>query len=299
MQQTHGYSHPLKRIFPILATALALTGGLIACGDDDESGVTSDDTPPNSDGDEDTEPPSDSTQVIVRSSTLSPNPETEQEFVSGTLHLTRSEGVLSIVLDDDFEQLSGPGDTEVFFARSSENIDAQREADSANVSERLGVIPNGGSGTFSFSIGGNIDPDDYDYIVIWCPNAGVNFGWVMLPFRSGILAGNGSEDPPDASGDIEFTRNEDGNLIINLGENFMQEEGPGNTQLFLARSGDNIDEQRAEDAGSVSEVIGVIENGASGAFSFTIPEGVDVDLFDYVVVWCAPAGINFGTAQLQ
>ncbi len=219
---------------------------------------------------------------------------------TGTVNISRdASGKLYIVLEDDFAQEVGPGDTQLILARGEDNVQVQRDADADNVSPALGTIPNGANGTREFEVPAGVDIDDFDYAIIWCPSAGVNFGVAELPSRSGTLAGDGDGGAPDADGSVSFARDSDGNLQIVLGDDFAQETGPGDTQVILAVGDGNVADQRTTNASNTSESIGTVPNGASGTQSFSIPESVDVDRFDHVIIWCPSAGVNFGVARLN
>ena len=241
----------------------------------------------------------DVSDTIVRTNALVSDDFNGVPYVTGTVSVVRSGSQLSIALSSDFQQLEGPGDTQIFLARSADNITAQRNADPSSVSEVLGIIPNGATGAQSFALSSNVDVDDFDYVVIWCPTAGINFGAALLPARSGTLAGDGAGGAPDATGGVSFSRGADGSLTLELGTDFAQEQGPGDTQIFLTTGSGSISEQRASGASNVSPVIGTIPNGATGARSFTIPDNIDADLYDYAIVWCPTAGVNFGVTLLQ
>ena len=239
-------------------------------------------------------------RTAVRSSTLEGDGAGGAPDAVGSVQILRTaQGALLVRLGDDFAQEVGPGDTQLILARSADNVQSQRDADPSSASPSLGTIPNGGSGAREFEIPTNIDLDVFDYVIVWCPTAGVNFGVAELPLRGGQLAGDGAGGAPDASGGVSLVRGINGDLTVELDGTFTQEQGPGDTQLILARSADNVQMQRDADPSATSPSLGTIPNGGSGTRSFAVPAGVDVDLFDYVVVWCPTAGVNFGVARLQ
>ena len=275
-----------------LLTGLALTGLLAACGgDDDANNNTNTNNNTNNNAGVLTE---------VRSAAFVADGAGGTPDATGTARISRGEGgKLYVELGADFKREEGPGDTQLLLARSADNIQSQRDADAASVSMALGTIPNGGTGAMEFEVPSGVDVDDFDFVIVWCPTAGVNFGAAELPKRSGNLVADGAGGAPDATGAVKLARAGDGSLTIELGADFMQEMGPGDTQLLLARGMNNIAEQRDADASSVSAVVGTITNGATGAQTFTVPDGVDVDQFDYAIVWCPTAGVNFGAASLD
>ena len=219
---------------------------------------------------------------------------------TGSVQIVRSTGGRLLVrLGDDFAQEVGPGDTQLILARSGDNVQAQRDADPSSTSPSIGTIPNGARGTREFEIPSGVDLDDFDYVIVYCAPAGVNFGAAKLPLRAGSLAGDGAGGTPDASGDVALARDLNGDLVVQLADAFMQEAGPGDTQLILARTADNVQAQRNRDPNAASASLGTIPNGGSGARAFAVPQNVDVDLYDYAIVWCPTAGVNFGVARLQ
>jgi hypothetical protein len=219
---------------------------------------------------------------------------------SGVIQVVRDDaGKLALMLGDDFAQEMGPGDTQLILARTDANVQAQRDADATSVSAAVGTIPNGGSGAMHFELPAGLDLDAFDYAIVWCPTAGVNFGAAKLPLRSGSFTADGAGGAPDARGGVAFERDAEGALTVVLGADFAQEMGPGDTQLILARTDGNVNEQRSADAASTSPAIGVVPNGRTGGLSFTLPAGVDADAFDYAIIWCPTAGVNFGAARLN
>lgn len=114
--------------------------------------------------------------------------------------------------------------------------------------------------------------------------------------RSGTLSD--VPDSPGASGFVGFGRNDDGQLIARLGADFAQGMGPGDTELRLAMSDENLGDQMAADASSVSDAIGIIPNGMTGELELVVPAGIMPSDFSHAVVWCPTAAINFGVAEL-
>lgn len=245
------------------------------------------------------DPASGPSPEVVRSASFVADGAGGAPDATGTVRVLREGSNLSIVLGEDFSQEMGPGDTQLFLARGNGSITEQMGADPSSVSPVLGTLGNGTSGMHSFDLGSTVDLDAYDYVVVWCPTAGVVFGAAELPHRSGNLMADGSGGAPDATGMIGFARNESGKLVLELGADFMQEMGPGDTQLFLTRGTGSITEQRDAGAENVSAVIGTISNGGSGAMSFEIPSSVNADLYDHAIVWCPTAGVSFGVADLR
>ncbi len=241
-----------------------------------------------------------SDRTVVRTATLMADGAGGAPDATGEVRIERSsDGSLVIVLGDDFTQEMGPGDTQLILARTGDNVQMQRDADASSASMSLGTIPNGASGAREFTVPAGVDLDAFDYVIVWCPTAGVNFGAAQLPLRSGILVADGAGGAPDATGSVMLVRGTANELLVELGADFMQEMGPGDTQLILAKGEGNVAEQRMAEAMNASDSLGTITNGASGMQSFEVPAGVDVDQFDFVIIWCPTAGVNFGVASLN
>ncbi len=160
----------MRKLIPFI---LCVSVGAAACGDDD--GSTSSDAGTGS-------APS-TTDTSDASSALSPTAEAQLMDVEGTPSATglvqigtNAAGETVVELGSDFMQATGPGDTELRLAQTDENVQEQLDADPMSVSPALGIIPNGGSGSFSFTVPSSIDVNDFDNVIIWCPTAGVNFG---------------------------------------------------------------------------------------------------------------------------
>ncbi|MEM9856318.1 MAG: DM13 domain-containing protein [Bacteroidota bacterium] len=77
-------------------------------------------------------------------------------------------------------------------------------------------------------------------------------------------------------------------LSVNLESNFRTSNGPG---LYVYLSNNR------------SSVSGGIELGkltsTTGASAYSTPEGIALDSFDYVIIYCKPFGAGFGTASLD
>ena len=239
------------------------------------------------------------------------------EDVDGTPSATGSvrmapnaSGGFTLTLGADFVQAMGPGDTEVRLAMGSGNVAEQMSASADSVTAPLAIIPNAATGTQTIEIPASIDVADFSYVIIWCPTASVNFGVgelssfagmtptpiVATSFAGRLVAVEGS---PGASGGVTIAPNEatGGHTIVFTGD-FMQGEGPGDTEVRLAMGMGNLAEQIAADASSVTAALGIITNGATGMQTVEVPAEIDVADFSYLVVWCPTASINFGVAEL-
>lgn len=211
------------------------------------------------------------------------------------------DGTLYVYLGADFMQGEGPGDTELRLAKGDGNAGEQLEADSSSVSEPIATIANGASGEMLLEIPGSVNVADFSYAIIWCPTAGVNFGVAEIGDAGTDLASwSGTIEPvadsPMASGGVTIEEQANGEFKITLGADFMQGEGPGDTEVRLAMGSDNAAAQLESDPNSVSDAIGTVANGASGTQEFTI--SMDPSSYTHLIIWCPTAGINFGVAEL-
>jgi hypothetical protein len=149
----------------------------------------------------------------------------------------------------------------------------------------------------SISVPSTVDVNAFDYAVVWCPTAAINFAAASLEGRTGQLVPEAGS--PMASGGVSLWTDADGASHVTLSADFTQGMGPGDTELRLAKSGANLQEQIDGDATSVTDAVGIIPNGATGARTFDVPGSVDPSGFGYAVVWCPTAAINFGAAALS
>ncbi len=115
--------------------------------------------------------------------------------------------------------------------------------------------------------------------------------------RSGSLTN--VDGTPSATGSISMRMDDAGKKYLYLSSDFVQEMGPGDTELRLAKAGTSIAEQMAADASNVSPAIGIIPNAATGEFLFEIPDSVDASSFSHAIVWCPTAGVNFGAGSIS
>lgn len=79
-----------------------------------------------------------------------------------------------------------------------------------------------------------------------------------------------------------------GGLVLSFGSDFSTSPGPGVTVFLSSTNGVN----------SNSLNLGLVKQ-YSGAQSYTIPSGVQLTTYTWVVVHCVPVNVTFGYAQLQ
>ncbi|MEM8909632.1 MAG: DM13 domain-containing protein [Bacteroidota bacterium] len=90
------------------------------------------------------------------------------------------------------------------------------------------------------------------------------------------------------SGSVTRTQDEDGNVVIQLEEDFSTQSGPG-LYLYLGQSG-------TSGANSVS--IDKLQ-ARSGTQTYVIPSNINANDFDFVLIFCQPFNVVFGSAELQ
>lgn len=91
-----------------------------------------------------------------------------------------------------------------------------------------------------------------------------------------------------ASGDVTLMLNDEGNVIMVLGDNFSAQDGPG---LYFYLSNSRTSVSGGIELGAVRSV--------TGGDTYEVPEGVGLNTFNNVVLYCKPFGVGFGTAQLD
>ncbi len=101
---------------------------------------------------------------------------------------------------------------------------------------------------------------------------------------SGTFVGVG-DGIHDAQGDAYTIPLKDGNTVLRL-ENFRSTNGP---DLYVYLSAD-IDAKDFVNLGSLK--------ANQGDQNYDIPDGVDLDKYNKVLVWCKPFGVLFGSAEI-
>ncbi len=268
-----------------LSSILAI--GLVACGgsEDGDDGNNNNTT--------------DIPQTVVRSAGLTNIDGTPSATGSVSIR-TDAAGKRYVYLGKDFVQAMGPGDTELRLAKGSNNVADQQAADGASVSPAIGIIPNGASGDFLFDIPAGVDDASFGFVIVWCPTAGVNFGvgsFGEAGNRQWSATLTNVDGTPSATGMVTITETGVGSFKLELGSDFSQDMGPGDTEIRIAVGNSNVADQIAADDSSVSAALGIVPNGSSGAMSFDFT-GAEPSDFGYVIIWCPTAGVNFGLGAL-
>lgn len=124
--------------------------------------------------------------------------------------------------------------------------------------------------------------------------AGVN----SLPLSIQVLPASGLSRSGTFSGNMGYsvsgtaTLQQTGNgLQLILGSNFQASSGP-QLGVFLAKTASG-----ALNAQNSLKLANLIQN--SGMQTYNVPAGVDLNDYDYIVIYCIPFTVRFGTAQLN
>ncbi|MEM7510543.1 MAG: DM13 domain-containing protein [Bacteroidota bacterium] len=89
------------------------------------------------------------------------------------------------------------------------------------------------------------------------------------------------------NGSAELEMTESG-LVLKFGEDFVTQRGPG-LYIYLGNSGTSI--AGAVDLGEIKEF--------TGEQTYEIPEDVELNSFNFILVYCKPFGASFGCGVLE
>ena len=84
-----------------------------------------------------------------------------------------------------------------------------------------------------------------------------------------------------------------GKRVLRLSD-FMTSNGP-DVRVYLVAAADASDNDTVKNAGFVE--LGKLK-GTEGDQNYDVPQGVDLDKYRAVTIWCARFGVNFATAPL-
>ncbi|MEM6767135.1 MAG: DM13 domain-containing protein [Bacteroidota bacterium] len=102
--------------------------------------------------------------------------------------------------------------------------------------------------------------------------------------RTGIFEGKNNYT---VEGSFDLAMTETG-LSLDFGTDFLSQRGPG-LYIYLGNSGTSI-------AGAVE--LGEIK-AFTGAQSYAVPAEVELNTFDFVIVYCKPFGASFGCGAIE
>lgn len=97
----------------------------------------------------------------------------------------------------------------------------------------------------------------------------------------------------DTKGTASILALPDGKKVLRLTD-FMTSNGP-DVHVYLVAAGDATDNATVTSAGFLQ--LGSLK-GNVGDQNYELPEGVDLDKYKAVTIWCQRFGVNFGTAPL-
>lgn len=121
-------------------------------------------------------------------------------------------------------------------------------------------------------------------------NASEAMGRERAPLATGRFHGVAH----DTKGTASILALPDGKKVLRLTE-FMTSNGP-DVHVYLVAAGDATDNATVKNAGFLP--LGPLK-GNVGDQNYELPEGVDLDKYKAVTIWCQRFGVNFGTAPLS
>jgi len=108
---------------------------------------------------------------------------------------------------------------------------------------------------------------------------------VMLQSRNAGFVGQNNYQ---VSGTATLEEQEGGGLSLSLNSNFRTQNGPG-LYVYLSNSPTSV---------SGGQELGRLQR-ASGQQTYTVPSGINLNRFDYVIIYCKPFGLPFGSGQFD
>lgn len=106
----------------------------------------------------------------------------------------------------------------------------------------------------------------------------------VAEIRSGSFSGSNGYS---VSGTCELLNNE-GVLELTLEEDFRSSNGPG-LYVYMSNKQSNV-------TGGVS--LGELKKN-TGAQNYVVPEGISLNTYQFVLIYCQPFGVTFGSASLN
>lgn len=104
----------------------------------------------------------------------------------------------------------------------------------------------------------------------------------MITSRMGTFQGSGSYT---VNGTITLETLQDGTVQLSFGSGFTSSTGPG-LYVYLSNS-------------TTGGIALAPLPSQSGPFTMNAPAGTGINDFNYVLIWCQPFGVTFGSAQLN
>ncbi len=130
----------------------------------------------------------------------------------------------------------------------------------------------------------DMDPVSKDTAVV--DDGGDNTGLTVL--KAGTFTGQNNYP---ASGTAQIIRDKQQQHFVRLGEDFKTSFATGSVTMYLSKKA-NLDLKSPESLLKLKVI------NTNGKHDFPISESQSTD-FQYVIIWCAPAGIQFGRAELK
>jgi electron transfer DM13 len=159
----------------------------------------------------------------------------------------------------------------------------------------------GNVGDQNYDLPDDEDLETYRAVTIWCRRFGVNFGTAPLttaaaPQGGPMLLRTGSfhSGAHETHGSAEIYQLAGGRRVLRF-TNFETSNGP-DVQVYLVAAQDATDNDTVKKAGFIP--VAALK-GNVGDQNYDLPDGVDLDKYSAVTIWCRRFGVNFGTAPLR
>jgi len=197
----------------------------------------------------------------------------------------------------NFETSNGP-EVHVYLVKAQDALDNDTVKNAGFVD--LGDLK-GNVGDQNYDVPDDVDLTAYRAVTIWCRRFGVNFGTAPLQAAamrpSGpvlLTSGSFHSVAHDTRGSAEIYQLADGRRVLRL-THFETSNGP-ELHVYLVAAADAADNDTVKNAGfiNVADLKGNV-----GDQNYDLPDGVDLDKYRAVTIWCRRFGVNFGTAPLR
>ncbi len=198
-----------------------------------------------------------------------------------------------------FETSNGP-DVRVFLVAA----DDAKDNDTVKNAGYVEVAPlKGNVGDQNYDLPAGLNLAKYRAVTIWCNRFGVNFG--TAPLMAGqtaavssqpvaLLEGMFHDGAHVTKGTATIFQLPDGKRVLRLTQ-FETSNGP-DVRIFLVAAEDAKDNDTVKNAGFI-EVAPL--KGNVGDQNYDLPQGVDLNKYRAVTIWCNRFSVNFGTAPLH
>ncbi len=105
-----------------------------------------------------------------------------------------------------------------------------------------------------------------------------------------------AQSSTSTSGLVQLGIDTEDDSFVRLSENFMTELGTGTVTVYLSTTNDLGSQFNAGAGNPNLQLVGIVQR--NGEHFFKLNSSIDPK-FEYVVLWCASAGVPFGNAELM